>query len=141
MRKNTSITEIEKYYTIAEDGRVYSKIRPRWLKPIQNSCGYIGYFLSFGVPKKGWYSAHSLVALKYIGKPPNKKYEIDHIDNNKLNNHYSNIQYLTHAENVQKTYDNGRVHISTKGRTPSVESRIKMSNARKLYWDKRKSVI
>jgi len=126
------ITEIEKYYTITEDGMVYSKIRQRWLKPQLNSYNYIWYSLSYGFPCTSFVFAHTLVALKYIGKPPTEKHEIDHIDGNRENNHYTNLRWLTHSQNILNSYKMGRrgTWFGKKRPSPSLETRIKMSNAK-----------
>ena len=43
---------------------------------------------------------HRLIGLAYIPNPLNKPC-IDHIDENKTNNHLSNLRWATHAENRQ----------------------------------------
>jgi len=43
---------------------------------------------------------HRLIGLAYIPNPLNKPC-IDHIDQNKSNNHLSNLRWATHAENMQ----------------------------------------
>ena len=43
---------------------------------------------------------HRLIGLAYIPNPLNKPC-IDHIDQNKSNNHLSNLRWATHAENRQ----------------------------------------
>lgn len=50
---------------------------------------------------------HRLVALAHIPNPNNLP-EVDHEDNNKLNNHYTNLKWVTHAHNIQASYDRGR---------------------------------
>lgn len=42
---------------------------------------------------------HRLVAEAYLGA---SDLCVDHIDNDKTNNHVSNLQYLTRAENINK---------------------------------------
>ena len=128
------INEIEKYYTITEDGRVYSKIKGRWLGPRVNMYGYIFYSISKGVNYHLGAFAHTLVALKYIGKPPSDRHEIDHIDNNKANNHYTNLQWVTHSQNQLKAYRlDGRKHywLNKKRDSPDIITRMKMANAKK----------
>lgn len=128
------INEVEKYYHITEDGMVFSKIKNRWLKPQKNMTGYYHYCLSFGVPEPPmWIFAHTLVALKYIGRPTEEKNEIDHIDRSILNNHYSNLRWVSHSENILKSYTDGRDHY-WRGKlkpSPDIETRILMSNAKK----------
>lgn len=41
---------------------------------------------------------HKMVAITFIGKRP-KGLEINHIDGNKLNNDFSNLEYVTPSEN------------------------------------------
>jgi len=132
-RINIDMVEIEKYYTITEDGRVWSKVRNRWLKPQQNGYGYLHYCLSFGVPKNTWIFAHTLVAYKYIGVPPSLEHEIDHMDNDRTNNHYSNLRWLTHSENVLSSYARGRRGVwAGRSKPPfAIETLMKMADAKK----------
>jgi phosphatidate phosphatase PAH1 len=45
----------------------------------------------------------NLVAYTYLTKPHSEiKLEVDHINNDITNNHYSNLQWLTHKENIAK---------------------------------------
>jgi len=51
-----------------------------------------------------------LVARYFINIPDelkeHKKIVVDHIDNNKFNNYYTNLQYITHGQNISKRYGN-----------------------------------
>ena len=128
-----NITEIEKFYTVTEDGRVWTKVKNRWLRPHDNKYGYIFYSISKGVPEPKTVFAHTLVALKFIGQPPSDKYEIDHINNDKGNNHYSNLQWVTHSYNILKSFQEGRLHywLGKTRETPSIITRMLMANAKK----------
>ncbi len=53
--------------------------------------------------KKCDFLIHRIVAECYLGSIPNG-YEVDHIDSNPHNNHYTNLQYLTHEDNVKKAF-------------------------------------
>ena len=87
-------------YTIYDDGRIWSKARKngKWLKPFPTHKGYLMVRLcDKGVDK--CYSVHRLVAEHYIPNPENKP-QVDHIDRNKLNNHVSNLRWVTNQENT-----------------------------------------
>lgn len=58
-------------------------------------------------------SVHRLVALHFIENLNNKP-EVNHIDGNKLNNHYLNLEWCIRSENAQHSYDNS-LQISRKG--------------------------
>ena len=63
-----------------------------------------GYYMVtiYTNPKKGRPTlVHHLVAECYIGPRPDKMV-IDHIDNNPKNNYYTNLQYVTHQDNILK---------------------------------------
>lgn len=42
---------------------------------------------------------HRIVAIHFIPNPDNKPY-VNHIDGNKVNNHYSNLEWVTHQQNI-----------------------------------------
>jgi hypothetical protein len=49
---------------------------------------------------------HCLVAEAFIPLPDNDNiYEVDHIDNNVSNNCVSNLQWLTHKDNLDKSFE------------------------------------
>ena len=52
------------------------------------------------------FSVHRLVALMFIPNPENKL-EVNHIDGNKLNNFFSNLEWCTRSENEIHSYKNG----------------------------------
>ena len=52
---------------------------------------------------------HRVVAELFIPNPENKPC-VDHIDGNKLNNHYSNLRWVTHKENMNNPITVKRIH-------------------------------
>lgn len=106
----------EGLYLISDFGRVASYLRPgnhiikffdlpHLLKLSKNSRGYY----RFAIGKDGKFKTrevHRLVATHYIDNPKNKPC-VNHKDGNKLNNHYSNLEWATHSENNQHAHDIG----------------------------------
>lgn len=142
--KECNLKGYEGLYRIYEDGSVWSKRGNRFLKPyITYPYKYAQYQLnrakgdeykektpSFSIT--GRFFAHRLVLHHFIGPcPPGK--ECHHIDHNRLNNHVSNLKWVTHSENILLSYkENGR-YSYWKGKTrptPSIETRLKMRDAK-----------
>lgn len=52
---------------------------------------------------------HRLVALAFVDNDnPESKTEVNHKDFNRINNHYQNLEWLTHADNIKYSHENGR---------------------------------
>jgi hypothetical protein len=75
------------------------KIKVKKLKPHKNSMGYYRVVLYLN-GKFAREFVHRLVLMTFRGPfPPGK--ETNHIDGNILNNKLSNLEFVTHAENIQ----------------------------------------
>ena len=55
---------------------------------------------------------HRLVAMHFIPNPENKR-EVDHIDNNKLNNSILNLRWATTSENGRNKSTSGQKNITS----------------------------
>lgn len=105
-------------YKISETGKVWSSTRKvprfnRWkgwdtflvhskiLKPSK-----IGCYLEVAIVGLGRIYLHKLVALAFIPNIQNKPC-CNHKDGNKLNNHFSNLEWVTPKENVQHAVATG----------------------------------
>lgn len=93
-------------YYISEYGEMYNKNTLIKLKPKKD--GYLRY--TFYIDKKPvTESAHILVYKNFINE--NILYEIDHIDGNRFNNHYSNLRDVEHSQNAINTMRNGHKNM------------------------------
>jgi hypothetical protein len=102
-----NIPAIEQFYRIEEDGAVFSLTKNRYLSSVPNKAGYLHVCLHL-YKANTFFLVHRLVATKYIGQCPLKQ-ETSHKDGNKVNNHYSNLEYLTHSQNMLKSFrEHGR---------------------------------
>ena len=89
-------------YLIYDDGRLYSKYVNRFLKPAKNNKGYLSIVLSNDKIKCKTHTIHKLVALHYLPKVEGKEL-LDHIDQNKHNNHIDNLRWVNNSENRYNT--------------------------------------
>jgi len=81
------------------------RLRGQIMKVKYDRHGYIWYRpCSEGKYKPT--SAHSMVAAAFIGPRP-VGLHINHIDGNKTNNHYSNLEYVTPQQNAKHALDTG----------------------------------
>ena len=69
------------------------------LKPYKINSGYYCAKLWLNNVSKA-FLIHRLVA-EYFIENPNKNPNVDHIDSNRLNNHYSNLRWVTQLENIK----------------------------------------
>ena len=90
----------EGLYMVSNWGRVKSiKFgKERILKPVTNSSGYllVGLYKN-NIEKK--YSVHRLVAEAFIPNPYNLP-QVNHRDENKLNNNVDNLEWCTNEYNI-----------------------------------------
>lgn len=85
-------------YEVFADGTVVGP-RGKILKPDFNRTGYKRVTLSqFGVPKRVF--VHRLVATHFVDNPNNLNI-VNHLDGDKTNNHYKNLEWTTHKLNLK----------------------------------------
>lgn len=93
-------------YKVSDTGGVYDHHLGKVLDQQRNSDGYCVITLRNMVNKRITVRVHQLVAIEFIPNPENKL-EINHKDGNKVNNTLSNLEWATHAENIQHAWDTG----------------------------------
>ena len=86
------------------------------LKGFVGNCGYVQYSMYLGNYKRKYELAHRLVAKAFIENPENKG-EVNHIDCNRLNNDVTNLEWVTHSENMQHSRALNRYPKEIKKRT------------------------
>lgn len=91
-------------YEINENGTILRNIKSKKQTKIFLDMHHskYGYYMAFvnikGKPKR--VPIHSAVAECWLGPRPNGA-EVDHIDRNAHNNHYSNLRYVNHPEQMK----------------------------------------
>lgn len=110
-------------YFVNEYGDVYRKWGEifKKLKPFINH-GYYRICLSVNNIKKK-YRINRMVAECYIPNPDNKLI-VNHKDTNKLNNHYTNLEWSTDRENKDHAIENGLYPKGEQGKNILTEEQV-----------------
>ena len=86
------------------DGTIIGK-RGRPMQGHIDRCGYKEVLLSEN-GRTNNARVHRLIAETFIPNPDNLR-DVNHKDGNKLNNDISNLEWVSHSENVKHSYNNG----------------------------------
>ena len=93
------------YYDVSTYGRLRNS---RTLKVVRLniiSNGYLGYCASFGSRhNKKTIRIHKAVSETFIFNDDVNKCEVNHKDGNKMNNHVSNLEWVTPSDNTKHAY-------------------------------------
>jgi hypothetical protein len=106
-------------YLVSEDGRVFNCIKKKRdklgkyvsyvdyekmkeMKPIKDRDGYIRICMCKDGEMK-FRPVHRLVAETYLENPNNFP-QVNHIDENKENNHISNLEWVTQQKNIEHSF-------------------------------------
>lgn len=130
----------ENCYCITKDGKIwkYPKFMHgagsrfgRWIKVNLAHNGYYRATLLHPSMKQKIFFVHRLVAYTYTIKPHNKT-KINHIDGNKLNNHISNLEWVTSSENQIHAIKTGLQKIRYGSMNP-VSKKVKCINTGAIF--------
>lgn len=134
-------------YELQSDGRFFKWRTHRNRSPLRvemkgamNQYGYLSF--SYG-GKYGTRELASRMVARYFCPNPLNKSEVNHIDGNKLNNDYSNLEWVTHSENGIHAYrilgrpTNGGKNLRGRGIIFHKEQRkweARVKRFSKTYW-------
>lgn len=93
--------DIDAYYRISSEGRVYSKLNKTILKQSKDGWGYPVISLMGKT-----FKIHTLVAKAFCDKPESAT-QVNHKNGNKQDNCYLNLEWCTGSQNIQHAYDTG----------------------------------
>lgn len=102
-------------YFATKDGKIYSK-KMKNLRPITLCIATDGYQTASIVGKNGKQAprlVHRLVALTYLPNPTDLPV-VNHKDGKKLNNHLSNLEWVTRKRNCQHAIENNLIKIASR---------------------------
>lgn len=88
-------------YDISNYGQIRLNKSMKILSPSINENGYYHILLTYKKNKRKNYYIHTLVAYMFCNKPDNyRDLVVNHIDENKVNNHFKNLEWITQKMNV-----------------------------------------
>lgn len=88
-------------YSVTEEGLVYSHINHRFLRSCINGEGYLLVSLISDSGEKKNVNVHRLVAEAFVENPnPLEFNQVNHIDSNRANPHYKNLEWGNQSMNV-----------------------------------------
>ena len=94
------VPEYEGFYQISNLGNV-KNIKTNQIKKSYYNNGYLRTDLYKDKKIKRYY-IHRLIAITFLGLDCDSKMQVDHIDNNRLNNNLNNLQILSQKDNLKK---------------------------------------
>ena len=90
---------LSKYY-VDGNGNILNMNTNKMLKPQKCRAGYLRVNLVRDDGKRKAFSIHRLVAIRYVVGRTKLHNEVNHIDGDKSNNYYKNLEWVTRKENM-----------------------------------------
>ena len=109
-REFRKIPSLNFLYEVSEDGRIFRNVKSKKQNKIivdyhHSATGYCFTFINRNKTCQRIPIAR-VVAECWLGEKPNG-YEIDHIDRNSQNNHWTNLRYVTKSEQMKNRDHSG----------------------------------
>ena len=98
-----------KNYEIFEDGRVWSYSHNKWLKPFPNRKGYLRICLYDNDGKMKFYLHHRVIFESVTGQPIPEGLQVNHINEDKSDNRFENLNLMTRQDNCNWATRNERI--------------------------------
>ena len=126
------IPGFENSYAINRDGNVYSHISKKFLKKHDDTYNYETVSLNSKT-----YKVHRLMGKTFLQNPNNLPI-IDHIDRNTMNNHITNLRYVSVSDNNKNRNPSVKasadmMYIKVKKTTFKVNIKINSKNPTPIY--------
>lgn len=120
--------------SVSSLGRVWDNRKDCQIKVYVNPRnGYVEFQKSIN-GKKRHFKVHRLVAQAFIPNPNNLS-DVNHIDENKTNNQVSNLEWMSHYDNMHYGSCLSRISKSLKGRRQTEDNKQKISASLKRYYE------
>ena len=97
-----------KKYEVYPDGRIWSYVRNKWLKSSPDSKGYLQIYLSDNDNNIKNYKVHRIVYEAVTGQPIPDGLDVNHINEDKSDNRFENLNLMTRQENINHGTRNER---------------------------------
>lgn len=125
--ENGEIISLDRVIT-RSNGRRHT-IKSRVLKYAVSKDGYarVGLMIDGKLVTR---KVHRLVAERFCTRSRPDQLEVNHIDGNKLNNHFSNLEWVNRSENMKKAFSVGLSKPLVGEKNPS--SKINQETATKI---------
>ena len=104
-------------YEVFEDGRIWSYSHKKFLKPKTEKDGYQRVHLSDNEGKLKKYLLHRVVYESVSGEPIPEGMQVNHINEDKTDCSFANLNLLSQKENLNYGSRNARVAKSLKNNT------------------------
>lgn len=92
-------------YRVFKDGRVFSCKTGKEISQRPNADGYATFTAGTKLNRTR-VRTHRVVAELFVDNP-NDYDEVDHLDGNRMNPNASNLEWVTHKENIKRAYARG----------------------------------